>query len=143
MNDALGPDNRASSVILSDESQRLIDSIFGGRLSVDSSQRFSRCEGSASNAGLENSSALTQPANMSPLQNGSSQQDAGGWGRPRVGTSWTQPSQSPQTRPQEPGERDGNKMRKPSFWSIFRGGTQRKDQEDKVSRLNFNNGSCI
>ncbi|KAJ2643439.1 hypothetical protein IW137_002387, partial [Coemansia sp. RSA 1287] len=68
---------------------------------------------------------------MSPLQNGSSQQDAGGWGRPRVGTSWTQPSQSPQTRPQEPGERDGNKMRKPSFWSIFRGGTQRKDQEDK------------
>ncbi|KAJ2143414.1 hypothetical protein IW136_001664 [Coemansia sp. RSA 678] len=128
---ALGPDNRASSVILSDESQRLIDSIFGGRLSVDSSQRFSRCEGSASNAGLENSSGLTQPANMSPLQNGSSQQDAGGRGRPRVGTSWTQPSQSPQTRPQEPGERDGNKMRKPSFWSIFRGGTQRKDQEDK------------
>ncbi|KAJ2501368.1 hypothetical protein GGH96_001977 [Coemansia sp. RSA 1972] len=127
---ALGPDNRASSVLLSDESQQLIDSIFGGRLSVDSSQRFSRCEGSASNARLESSSALSQPANMSPSQNGSSQ-DPGGRGRPRMGTSWTQPSQSLQTRPQEPGERDGNKMRKPSFWSIFRGGTQRKDQEDK------------
>ncbi|KAJ2373233.1 hypothetical protein GGI05_007503, partial [Coemansia sp. RSA 2603] len=28
-------------------------------------------------------------------------------------------------------ERDGSKMRKPSFWSIFRGGSQRKESEEK------------
>ncbi|KAJ2341812.1 hypothetical protein GGF43_006083, partial [Coemansia sp. RSA 2618] len=87
----LGPDDRTSVVVLSDESQRLIDSIFDGRLSIDRGQRFSRSEGSASTAGIENSnSAVAQPEYMAP--NGVSRQDSGGRSRPRMGSAWTAPS---------------------------------------------------
>lgn len=38
-------------------------------------------------------------------------------------------------RPVEQRQRENTKMRKPSFWSIFRGssGSQRKDSDEKVS----------
>ncbi|KAJ2379689.1 hypothetical protein H4S02_007053 [Coemansia sp. RSA 2611] len=67
---------------------------------------------------------------MSPAQNGAPRPETSSRGRPRLGSAWTQPAPSPQLRAQEPGERDGSKMRKPSFWSIFRGGSQRKEHGD-------------
>ncbi|KAJ2851448.1 hypothetical protein IWW36_001087 [Coemansia brasiliensis] len=125
----LGPDNRASLIELSDESQKLIDSIFSGRLSVDSSQRFSRCEGRAS-ISETSSSALPQLAGMPPVQRGQSLQEPSIQDSPQLQAAHTKTTQAPQMRTQEPAERDGNKMRKPSFWSIFRGGSQRKESGD-------------
>ncbi|KAJ2083104.1 hypothetical protein H4R24_001079 [Coemansia sp. RSA 988] len=135
---ALGPDIRGQSVVLSDESHKLIDSIFSGRLSIDNHSggtqhtRFSRSEGSASTFAVDCSGAArSNTAAMGSTQGDISQYEPSTpRTRPRLGSAWTQPSQSPQLRAQEPGERDGSKMRKPSFWSIFRGGSARKDQGD-------------
>ncbi|KAJ2608466.1 hypothetical protein H4S08_004446 [Coemansia sp. RSA 1365] len=143
---ALGSDIRGQSIVLSDESHRLIDSIFSGRLSIDNSSggthhtRFSRSVGSASTCAVDRSSngvAHNKTTAMGNMQGDVSRYEPlAPRTRPRLGSAWTQPSQSPQMRAQEPGERDGSKMRKPSFWSIFRGGSTRKDQgEDKVSRV--------
>ncbi|KAJ2454219.1 hypothetical protein EV183_001704 [Coemansia sp. RSA 2336] len=125
----LGPDTRASLIELSDESQKLIDSIFSGRLSVDSSQRFSRCEGRAS-ISETSSSALPQPAGIPLGQRGKTLQEPSTQYSPQPQATHTKSPYAPQMRTQEPAERDGSKMRKPSFWSIFRGGTQRKEAGD-------------
>ncbi|KAJ2716300.1 hypothetical protein H4R19_000722, partial [Coemansia spiralis] len=129
------PRTRASLVILSDESQRLIDSVFGGRLSIESrasssNRSSSQCESTA----IATDSAATAPLMTPPPTTGGTpyQEPAAASSRPRFGSAWTQAS--PRLRPQEPGERDASKMRKPSFWSIFRGGSGRKDaDDDKVS----------
>ncbi|KAJ1732526.1 hypothetical protein LPJ61_001999 [Coemansia biformis] len=122
---------RASSVILSDESQRLIDSVFGGRLSIESAPSNSR-RGSTANTGdrLGDSTAARTIMTPPPKGGAARQEPSAASSRARFGAAWTQPSQSPRLRPQEPGERDGSKMRKPSFWSIFRGGSGRKDADD-------------
>ncbi|KAJ1753236.1 hypothetical protein LPJ79_000515 [Coemansia sp. RSA 1821] len=125
----LGPDTRASLIELSDESQKLIDSIFSGRLSVDSNQRFSRCEGRAS-ISETSSSVLPQPAGIPLGQRGKSLQGPSTQSSPQLQATHTKTTHAPQMRMQEPAERDGSKMRKPSFWSIFRGGTQRKESGD-------------
>ncbi|KAJ2228524.1 hypothetical protein IWW45_006570 [Coemansia sp. RSA 485] len=94
---------------------------------------------------------------MSPTTHGLSRKESTIKSKLKLGTSWTQQQQAPPapssslpattaaaTQPQQPAtevagtehqatsERDASKMRKPSFWSIFRGGSsQRKEAEEK------------
>ncbi|KAJ2157239.1 hypothetical protein GGF46_004647 [Coemansia sp. RSA 552] len=144
---ALGPDSHAKPAALSAESQQLIDSIFSGRLSIDNNQRLSRCEGGASVATTltaRSKGSDAEEAQLATAMAPRGQQDPAPGarnGRPRLGSTWTQPSQSPQMRPFDPMERDGSKMRKPSFWSIFRAGSQRKDQPDDKRDAAFETAS--
>ncbi|KAI8323658.1 hypothetical protein GQ54DRAFT_97862 [Martensiomyces pterosporus] len=60
----------------------------------------------------------------------------------KLGLSRGQPqTQEQQHQPHSlssmPTERNGNKMRKPSFWSIFRGGSGRKDQSPSDEKVRF------
>ncbi|KAJ2787719.1 hypothetical protein GGI15_000490 [Coemansia interrupta] len=136
-----GADTKSTSGILSDESQLLIDSIFSGRLSISSpNNRIS-----TSNSRPYNSTDMPPP-------NGLSRKESTIKSKLKLGTGWSSNSQQQQQQqqqqqteleqhpiPMEPAdaaasassERDGSKMRKPSFWSIFRGGSQRKESDEK------------
>ncbi|KAJ2741814.1 hypothetical protein GGI20_004926 [Coemansia sp. BCRC 34301] len=113
-----GPDDkRGSQVVLSDESQKLIESIFSGRLSIgtNSDKRSSREEHFKKSGGDDDRMSNKRsplPAPKAPVVAGDSHSAA-------------------------VPERDGTKMRKPSFWSMFRGanGSQRREpaSDEKAS----------
>ncbi|KAJ1823052.1 hypothetical protein LPJ56_003031, partial [Coemansia sp. RSA 2599] len=125
------------------ESQQLIDSIFSGRLSI------------SSNSGRP--STTLNHHSMSPTTHGLSRKESTIKSKLKLGSSWTHQQHQQQQVPSTPtlssstaqpqqaasevagtehhhaaSERDASKMRKPSFWSIFRGGSsQRKEAEEK------------
>ncbi|KAJ2724345.1 hypothetical protein GGI07_002024 [Coemansia sp. Benny D115] len=114
-----------SQGVLSDESQKLIDSVFSGRLSIGS--------GRSTTTTTTTTSRPAQPAAM-PSSNSLSRQESTIKAKLKLSAGWSQHAQKA-TASEQPsaGERDGSKMRKPSFWSIFRGGSasQRKEQAEE------------
>ncbi|KAJ2557640.1 hypothetical protein EV175_001220 [Coemansia sp. RSA 1933] len=128
-----GPDNRNSSLVISDESRKLIEGLFNGRLSIGATpaeqQRLSRynissAPESSNIAPKHQSPHAAGPDMPSSQQNNPSVHDQLNNSKHRLGSGHQEQHTS------EHGERDGSKMRKPSFWSIFRGGSQRKEQSD-------------
>ncbi|KAJ2869570.1 hypothetical protein GGI22_000178 [Coemansia erecta] len=138
VNSSPGPDNRSSSLVISDESRKLIEGLFNGRLSISTNsatlaeqQRLSRYN--ITNAG--SATEISAPNLVSPHTAGSdmptSQQiSSSGYDQLNKSKQRLGSGHHDQEQTQEHVERDGSKMRKPSFWSIFRGGSQRKEQSD-------------
>ncbi|KAJ1769298.1 hypothetical protein LPJ74_004179 [Coemansia sp. RSA 1843] len=143
-NGSPGPDNRSSSLVISDESRKLIESIFSGRLSIGTSgavpveqQRLSRYADHNRTSPRTNTSSVPKPSpphtpgpDMAPTQ----QNNLPGYeqlnkSKQKLGSGNHQ-LHNEQEQAQDHSERDGSKMRKPSFWSIFRGSSQRKEQSD-------------
>ncbi|KAJ2701665.1 hypothetical protein H4218_001265 [Coemansia sp. IMI 209128] len=113
-----GPDVKRGSQVLSDESQKLIESIFSGRLSIgnNSDKRFSR-EDYRGWTEVQKSEARSIDTGMSNKRS------------PQAATQHVGGDTHSAGLP----ERDGAKMRKPSFWSMFRGanGLQRRETSDE------------
>ncbi|KAJ2524717.1 hypothetical protein GGI11_000611 [Coemansia sp. RSA 2049] len=149
--------NRNSSILVSDESRRLIESIFSGRLSIGSNatgaterQRLSRYSDLARTSPRSISSSIpagtahaakqqhqqeqlrtTGPEMpLSQQENNPSEHEQHSKNKRSSGSGQQQSSHDQESAAQEHSDRDGSKMRKPSFWSIFRGGSQKKEQSD-------------
>ncbi|KAJ1798430.1 hypothetical protein LPJ59_002504 [Coemansia sp. RSA 2399] len=137
-NSSPGPDNRSSSLVISDESRKLIEGLFNGRLSIGTNNATLAEQQRLSRYNITNTGGATEasaPEPVSPHTAGPEMPTS----QPISPSGYDQLNKSKQRlgsghhdqeQTQEHVERDGSKMRKPSFWSIFRGGSQRKEQSD-------------